>query len=335
MTVNNKIDANLTGLSIAEEDSIGVVSGDEIWQVFEPNSYSDFGGNLTNVARNPINSSRQRKKGVITDLDASGGFQTDLTQTNMQDILQGFFFADLIPKGEAKNAIGVTTNTISVTASTDTFTRIGGSLDYSAIFTVGDLVLISGFDDSANNGLFKLSAVTATTVVVTSADGTDSAVVTVDEAANSSGSIVQVGVESDAGDVDVDMTGSRPALTSTSLDFTTLGLSIGEFIFIGGDEDETSFQVNSENNGFARIRSIAAIRLEFDKTQSTMVTEANTTELIQLFFGRLLKNQTAVSPAMYVSVHGSAAKATSDKLATRPNTNHSFLVRIIPASLAK
>jgi len=45
------------------------------------------------------------------------------------------------------------------------------------------------------------------------------------------------------------------------------------------------------NNGFARVRSIAAHRLEFDKTENTMVTEANTTKLVQIFIGRCLKNE--------------------------------------------
>lgn len=286
----NKIDSNVTGLRYAEESSIKVLPGSPIWIPLEPNSYSDFGGQLTNLARNPINDGRQLKKGVITDLDASGGFNTDITQSNLQDILQGVFWADLRRKGEAANAIGVTTNTFSMTAASDRITRVGGAIVMSDQFSIGDLVFVSGFANSANNGLFRVGAATATTIDLTSADGTAGAVTTVDESATANASIIQCGAEGGNGDIDVDASGSLPTLTSTTLDFTTLGLVAGEWIFLGGDAAATQFS-NSANNGFKRIRSIAANVLTLDKSDATMVTEANTTQEIHIYIGRALKNE--------------------------------------------
>ncbi len=100
MAAVQKVDSNVTGLRYQEELTIGVANPANSWLALEPNSYDDFGGEFTTVARNPINAGRQRQKGVLVDLDAAGGFQNDLTQDNLQDILQGFMFADLRRKND-------------------------------------------------------------------------------------------------------------------------------------------------------------------------------------------------------------------------------------------
>lgn len=270
-----KIDSNITGLAYAEELTPGVLPGSPVWNPLEPNSYSDFGAEVTTIARNPINPSRQRKKGVVTDLNAAGGFATDLTQINMQDMLQGFFFADLRNKVE----FGGTGEVTNVDGTGEDFEAASG-LD---AFAVGALVFAAGFTNAVNNGLHRVTVAAAASLTVDSN--------LVDEAAPpAAATLVEVGAQGVAGDIDVDDTGSLPAITSTTLDFTTLGLIPGEWIFIGGDLAAEAF-ATAVNNGFKRIRSIAANRVEFDKSTETMVTEASTTETIRLFFGRVLKNE--------------------------------------------
>jgi len=272
----NKIDSNVTGLRYCEEDSYKTVSGDEVWYPLEPNSYSDFGGNIITIARNPINSSRQRKKGVVTDLDASGGFDSDITQSNLQNILQGFFFATRRDKDEYGGGGEIT----GVATSTDEY----AGTDIEDDFTVGDLIFASGFTNSGNNGLKTVASVTGPNTLGVSEN-------LVDEAAPpSAAKLVRVGVVAGAGDLDVDVSGSLPVITSSVLDFTTLDLIPGEWIFVGGDSAGLAFS-NAENNGFKRIRSVAANALTLDKSTSTMVVEASTTETVQLFFGRVLKNE--------------------------------------------
>jgi len=267
----NKIDSNCTNLRIAEEDSFKVVSGDEVWVPYEPNSYDDTGGEITTVSRNPINSSRQRKKGVVTDLDATAGFNTDLTQTNVADLLQGFFYADFRRKGEE-----IVTD---VTATTDLF-----DVASTTGFQVNDLIEGQGFTNSANNGLHVVTAI----VVDTTVEALGSTLVT--ETPPADAQIVNVGHRAGSGDIDVTTTGDYATYTSTTLDFTTLGLIPGEMIYVGGDAGANQF-VTSANNGFKRVKSIAANALVVDKSEVLMVNETGTGLLIDFYFGRVLKNE--------------------------------------------
>lgn len=270
----NKIDSNGTGLSYAEEASIGVLPGSPVWQPLEPNSYNNFGATINTVARNPINSSRQRKKGVVTDLDATGGFNTDVTQKNLQDILQGFFFADLRRKAEVDTFTGVTT-------SNDRYAKASGL----TVFKVGDLVFASGFTNAGNNGLKVVDEVAAGYVGV--------AENLVDETPPAAGKLVAVGFQFGSAELTVDVSGSLPKLVRVSgtKDMTEFGIVPGEFIFIGGDASGEKF-ANTTNNGWVRVKTVSATEITLDKASGTMVTDAGTGKTIRLFFGRVLRNET-------------------------------------------
>lgn len=278
----NKIDSNITGLAYAEEAVLGSLPGENgqggspVWVQLEPNSYNDFGGELVTVAPNPINPSRQRKKGITTDLNASGGFNHNLSFYNLQELLQGVMFADIRQKGrEAVTAVD------EDTANPD---------EYEVASTTGFVagLLIKGFNftNSANNAVNEVTAVVADTSVEVATGQL------VAEASPPATAYIQVvGCVAGAGDIDVNVSGDFPALTSTTLDFTTLGLVVGQWIFVGGDTAGTSF-TNAVNNGFKRVRAIAANALTLDKSVSAMVTEASDTETIHIYFGDVLKNET-------------------------------------------
>lgn len=270
------IDSNRTESRWSEETALKTANGSAVWQLLEVNNYLDARGQFTKVARSPIAADRQRKKGITTDLDAKFGHNTDLTQYNMQDLLQGLFFADLRRKAE------FTATITSVATSDDSFNAASG-LD---IFAVDDMVFARGFDQAlGNNGIHRVTVIAAGKLT------SDHNLA--DETPPAGAKLIRVGVHTAAGNIDVDATQPFPALTSngTSPNFTTWGLTPGQSICIGDDAALTRF-TNATNNCVARVRSVVAGRVVLDKcSKGAMVTETNTTQTIRVFFGRFQKNE--------------------------------------------
>lgn len=273
----NKIDSNVTGLRYAEESTLRTLPGSPIFYPLEPNSYSDFGGQISTIARNPINPSRQRKKGVTTDLDASGGFNQDLTMNNTTRLMQGFFFADIREKKTTAPMNGAQVVLTDAVEASDSYDAAAGLLGFLA----GHLVLATGFGVTTNNGLKTVvSDSTATTIVVNEE--------VEDETPPATAQLSTVGFEFDAGDVSITMNGALVRLVSAATDLTTLGLIPGEWVFLGGDSATSRF---ANNQGFARINIVEEGFLEFDKVSWTPQAESAPTASVRMFFGSVLKNE--------------------------------------------
>lgn len=277
----DKQDSNLTGLSIAEETTLRVLptSPAPVWRALEPNSYSDFGGQLATVARNPINPSRQRKKGAVTDLDASGGFNQDVTTGNLTRLMQGFLFANAREKASSQPLNGTAVPCTSVTAADDKY-NFGSD---PGAFVANDLIYASGFTNAANNGLKRVVSTDADDVTVP--DGL------VNEASPpAAAKLVVVGRQFGSETSDITLNGNLVRMTDSATDMTTLGLVVGEWVYVGGDAQATRFD---SNQGFARVSAIAAGYLEFDKVSWPAQAEdtTGTGKTVQLFFGTVIKNE--------------------------------------------
>lgn len=279
-----KIDSNITGLAYAEEASLGLLPGEgglagtPVWKRLNPNSYNDFGGEVVTVAPNPINPSRQRRKGVTTDLNASGGFNHNLTYENLTDIMQGVFFADI--RAQAEQA--VTAIDIDL-ANPDEY-----EVAATAGFLVNSLIIGKNFANAANNALNVVTAIVADTSV----EVADGQLVTETPPANAV--IKVVGYQFADADAVIDVSGNLPRLQSNGglADFTTLGLVPGQWVYLGGDVAANTFTATA-NNGFKRIRSVSATGITFDKSDQAMVADAGVAgKTIRLFFGDVLRNET-------------------------------------------
>lgn len=273
----SQVSTNEVGLSYCIETSLGVPS--TLWKQLEPNTLDSFGAEIATVARQPISADRQRKKGTITDLDSTVEFGADLTMDHFLDFAEGFAFAVF---NGPQNFSDEDTNTCTgIVAATDHYTVEDNDTDNpNPVIASGMLVYVTGCSNSANNGVKTSTGGSATTITVSES--------LVDETPPSTIEISVCGVEGATGDIDVDANGN---LTSTVLDFTTLGLTVGQGIWVGGAVAANQF-TNAENTGFARVTAIAANLLTLDKKSQAFVVEADTTQEIHLLFGRYIRNVT-------------------------------------------
>jgi len=258
-------------------DAVGIPPA---WHPLEPNSYSDFGGQISTVARNPINPIRQRKKGVTTDLDASGGFNQDVTFDNTTRLLQGFLFADIREK-KTTNPLNGTQRVISAASGAlDTYTSNGNMTGFLA----GNLVLATGFAESANNGL-KVAVGDATANVLTVTDG-----LVTEASPPATAALKTVGHQFTNGTLNVVMSGGLVVLTRASGtdDYTTLGLIPGEWIYVGGDASGVSF---ANNGGFARVSAVTTSSITLDKVGWIPVAETGAGKTVRVFFGDVIRNE--------------------------------------------
>ncbi len=123
------LESNKTDLRIALEASPGVLPAYPNWIWMEPNSYDDFGPTYTQVSRQPISSTRARKRGTIVDLEVSAGFQQDLTYRNTQPLIEGVMFANFRSKGEQIGFKAAFSQTFTANATTDVITATAHGLN--------------------------------------------------------------------------------------------------------------------------------------------------------------------------------------------------------------
>jgi len=283
-----KIDSNVAGLRYALEDSPKTISGNEIWYGLEANSFADYGATYAKVARRPFRDDRQQRKGATAGLDAVANFNVDLVQEGLQDILQGFFYAAFRPKTEVENAAG--TEITGVTGATDT---IAGP-NLNTLFPVGTLVKLSGFGVSQNNVHTTVVTAVSAGEITVAADLADEASPTQSADGVRGARIVEVGFQFTADDLDVTTTGDFATLTTSTKDLTQLGIIPGEFIFVGGDTAGAAGNQfsNAANNGWKRVRSVAANAMVIDKSDAAMITEASAgSRTLRIYYGRVLKNE--------------------------------------------
>lgn len=224
-----------------------------------------------------IRDDRMMSDPILTMQSSGGGLNFELSYPDdlspMSEIIASAMF-NTWANTPTRDNDGTADSVITDVATTGVITVTTG-----AAFAVGHLIRTTGFSQSANNGVFRVTTGSATVPSV------GAGLLATEAAPAAAARVKVVGFEGAAGDI----TAASGGLGSTSLDFTTLGLTVGRMIKIGGAAVGNKF-ATAANNGFARITAITANLLSLDNLPPGWATDSGTGKSIRVFFGDQIKN---------------------------------------------
>lgn len=269
---------NNTSLQYAIQQAFGTLGGSPSWKTVEPNGSITFGASTTSESRAPISKNRQRRKGSIVDLDSEVGYEADLTMDSLIDFAEGFCFA---------TAVNADVNFIAsnATGTADTFAVASLTAAQAAKLEVGTLLWAAGYVNGGNNGLHVIStdaSATDTTLTVIA-----STLVT--ETAPANAEVTVAGFRGASGELSISVAAGVATITTTTvgLDYTAMGLTVGQFIHVGGVTSSNQFSAGA---GFGRITGITATTITLDKLDAALATDTGTGEVVDLLWGRFIRN---------------------------------------------
>lgn len=261
---------NNLGLEFAAESAtLGELPGSPEWKDLEPNSIGTYGASISTVTRDPISRNRQRQKGTIVDLDSTVEFDADLTYDMLEDFLPYFMYADFQDGPTIARPTSSSTTAYTVPAM-------------AAALPEDTIIRVRGFANSANNGV-KLVDVAGTTTSIPVQGG---GLIAETPAATRNATVEVCGFRFATGDLEVDANGD---LITTTKDLTTLALTVGQSIWIGGSDSANQFATTA-NAGFAQVVTIATNKLTLAKRSQAFSTDNGAGKDVELYFGRYIKN---------------------------------------------
>lgn len=169
------------------------------------------------------------------------------------------------------------------TTATETILSAGGFnmiSPFAGVPVQGTLLYARGFTNEANNGL-KVVGPSSTKQI---SYVTDTGMVA--ESGNDDTSVFVCGFQATAGDLHIDADGN---LTSTILNFNTLGIEPHSAIFIGGLAPATRF-ATEQDYGLCRVVSVSEHKIELDKRPNLFIADKGTGKTIHIYTGWFIRD---------------------------------------------
>lgn len=277
----SQVNTEETNLASAPEVALGTMPV-TAWRNHQPTTIGKFGNVTKKISRNIISSLRQREQGRAVGAVSGVDVEFDLTKDALDRDAIDIFKA--LEKFSGGTGVGRFFPTVVVDggAGVDSYTvAAAGALQARTLIFVRGCGTTAA-QVAANNGLKEVAA-GAAGGSITVATGT-----LVAEAATPANSTLEVaGWRGLAGDIGIDASGN---LTAATANFTTMGLNVGQWIWLGGVAAGNQF-ANNLYRGWARIKSIAAALLTLELRNWTVgAPDAGAGKSVDIYWGSWLRN---------------------------------------------
>jgi len=237
--------------------------------------------NPTYVDSNEVRSDRMQSDPIEVFQDSSGSvnFQLSYPEDNcdVSEYHRSAFMAAWVNTPTFDN--DGTADSIVTDAGTvaNTYAVASGG----AAVVAGHLVRATGFANPANNQVFPVVSSSATTIVGAALS------LVAEPIPPAAAKLKVVGFQGASADISATASG----LASVILDFTTLGLAVGQWIKIGGTAAGVRF-ATAVLNDWVRITAIAAHAITCDNLPVGWTADAGTGKTVNVWFGDKIKNGT-------------------------------------------
>lgn len=235
------------------------------------------------VTSDEIRADRMNAPPIQVGQSNSGGINVEwhypVDNSTLENFIQSAFF-NPFTKTPSRDNDGVADSVITNIATTGTIATV----NTGPAFVASQLVRFTGFGVAGNNGVFKCTTGSATVPAFVGSGITDEA------APPAAARMKVVGFQGASGDITATSTG----LASTSLDFTTLGLTVGEWHKIGATAAGSRFAITPADNDWVRLTAIASHALTYDNLPAGWGVDAGTGKTISVWFPDYIFNGTTL-----------------------------------------
>lgn len=254
-------DANVVVTRISIEDSFGVTSSNPVFQELSIVDTPDLGFSPETEISNVLNPNRDINDTFLLNVSADGGLNFELSYQSIDFIMPGIMFNPWIDTNTREGSSQIS----AVDGVSNTYTISNEDSDFAERM----LIQATGFTNDANNGVFVAESGTNETTIA----GNNLATETPSDTAK----LKQVGFRGTTGDIESTSTG----ISSTNLDFTTMGIRQWQWIKIGTTNAVNSFDAES-NNIFVQITEVPTTNALVLDVPDNWVVESAASKDIQI-----------------------------------------------------